>query len=388
MSEEAAGQPSAAAGEENREDEENRELAAHPAGGPAAGGPAGDDPGDPALGTPGPGRLLPAGLFSGGLFSGGLFSGGLLSGGLRSAGLLSEESQPGGQAPGGPAPDLPAPTGAAPAETEPAETEPAETEPGEPELDEPGLRAALEAILLVVDEPVADSVLAKALEQPAERVTATLHALSEEYTAAGRGFDLRRAAGGWRLYTRPEQARYVERFVLDGQQARLSQAALETLAVIAYKQPVTRSRVSAIRGVNCDGVIRTLLTRGLVEEAGTEPETGAYLYRTTNMFLEKLGLDSLDQLPPLAPFLPDDVDALDPDARDLSEARSQARDPDSAEPAGTDSAGTESAGTGSAGTDSADAGSAGTSDPPEAGGLSDPDAPPPSARSEARHATG
>jgi segregation and condensation protein B len=170
------------------------------------------------------------------------------------------------------------------------------------------LRAALEAILLVVDEPVTDVVLAQILDQPTERVAALLEELSAEYTAAGRGFDLRRAAGGWRLYTRPEYAGYVERFVLDGQSVRLTQAALETLAVVAYKQPVTRSRISAIRGVNCDGVVRTLVTRGLIEECGTEPDTGAYLYRTTTLFLEKLGLNSVDQLPPLAPFLPDDVE--------------------------------------------------------------------------------
>jgi segregation and condensation protein B len=102
----------------------------------------------------------------------------------------------------------------------------------------------------------------------------------------------------------------VERFVLDGQSVRLTQAALETLAVVAYKQPVTRSRISAIRGVNCDGVMRTLVTRGLIEDCGAEPETGAHLYRTTSLFLEKLGLDSVDQLPPLAPFLPDDVDEI------------------------------------------------------------------------------
>src|SRR5690606_10655184 len=148
-------------------------------------------------------------------------SGGLLSGGLLWGGLLPGEPEPGERASGDPAP---AETESA--ETEPAETEPAETEPSDAGLDEPGLRAALEAILLVVDEPVADEVLAKALEQPTARVTAALYALSEEYTAAGRGFDLRRAAGGWRLYTRAEQAQYVERFVLDGQQARLSQAAL------------------------------------------------------------------------------------------------------------------------------------------------------------------
>ncbi|XLD86692.1 SMC-Scp complex subunit ScpB [Polymorphospora sp. A560] len=184
----------------------------------------------------------------------------------------------------------------------------------EPELpaltDDAELRGALEAILLVVDQPVADVVLAQVLEQPTARVTATLERISADYTAAGHGFELRRAAGGWRLYTRPEYAAYVERFVLDGQSVRLTQAALETLAVVAYKQPVTRSRISAIRGVNCDGVLRTLVTRGLVEECGTESETGAFLYRTTVLFLEKLGLDTVDQLPPLAPFLPDDVEEI------------------------------------------------------------------------------
>jgi segregation and condensation protein B len=177
-------------------------------------------------------------------------------------------------------------------------------------IDDAELRAALEAILLVVDEPVAEMQLAQILEEPTERVAAMLEDISARYTAAGHGFDLRRAAGGWRLYTRPEYAAYVERFVLDGQSVRLTQAALETLAVVAYKQPVTRSRISAIRGVNCDGVMRTLATRGLIEECGTESETGAFLYRTTGLFLEKLGLNSVDQLPPLAPFLPDDVEEV------------------------------------------------------------------------------
>ncbi|MEU2665950.1 SMC-Scp complex subunit ScpB [Micromonospora sp. NPDC007220] len=179
-----------------------------------------------------------------------------------------------------------------------------------PELDDAELRGALEAILLVVDEPVSELVLAQVLEQPAERIGPVLDEIAAGYTAAGHGFELRRAAGGWRLYTRPEYATYVERFVLDGQSVRLTQAALETLAVVAYKQPVTRSRISAIRGVNCDGVIRTLVSRGLVEECGTEPDSGAFLYRTTTMFLEKLGLNSVDDLPPLAPFLPDDVEEL------------------------------------------------------------------------------
>jgi segregation and condensation protein B len=172
------------------------------------------------------------------------------------------------------------------------------------------LRGALEAILLVVDEPVGDVALAQVVEQPTDRVTAVLDALAAEYAEDGRGFELRRAAGGWRLYTSERYAPYVERFVLDGQQVRLTQAALETLAVVAYKQPVTRSRISAIRGVNCDGVVRTLVSRGLIEECGTEPDSGAFLYRTTSLFLERLGLDSLEQLPALAPLLPDDVDAI------------------------------------------------------------------------------
>ncbi|MEV6490507.1 SMC-Scp complex subunit ScpB [Actinoplanes sp. NPDC051633] len=203
-------------------------------------------------------------------------------------------------------------------EREPEPESRAERVPGESPLipaqvtpmDDGELRAALEAILLVVDEPVAELQLAQIVEQPPERVGAMLEDISARYTAAGHGFDLRRAAGGWRLYTRPEYAAYVERFVLDGQSVRLTQAALETLAVVAYKQPVTRSRISAIRGVNCDGVMRTLATRGLIEECGTEPESGAHLYRTTGLFLEKLGLDSVDQLPPLAPFLPDDVEEV------------------------------------------------------------------------------
>ncbi|MFF0318837.1 SMC-Scp complex subunit ScpB [Micromonospora sp. NPDC005252] len=179
-----------------------------------------------------------------------------------------------------------------------------------PDLPDAELRGALEAILLVVDEPVSELVLAQVLEQPAERIGPMLDEIAAGYTAAGHGFELRRAAGGWRLYTRPEYATYVERFVLDGQSVRLTQAALETLAVVAYKQPVTRSRISAIRGVNCDGVIRTLVTRGLIEECGAEPDSGAFLYRTTTLFLEKLGLNTVDELPPLAPFLPDDVEEL------------------------------------------------------------------------------
>ncbi|GGK37042.1 hypothetical protein GCM10010124_32120 [Pilimelia terevasa] len=199
---------------------------------------------------------------------------------------------------------------AAPAAASPAAASPGPAVPPPAPLADDVLRGALESILLVVDEPVADDTLAGVLGEPLERIAFALAELSAEYTAAGRGIDVRRVAGGWRLYTRPEYADYVQRFVLDGQQARLSQAALETLAVVAYKQPVTRSRISAIRGVNCDGVTRTLVTRGLIAECGTESDSGAYLYRTTPLFLEKLGLESVEQLPALAPFLPDDVEEI------------------------------------------------------------------------------
>jgi segregation and condensation protein B len=176
---------------------------------------------------------------------------------------------------------------------------------------EPPLRAALEAILLVMDEPVAEVVLAQVLEHPRGKVAAALRDLAAEYTEQGRGFDLREVAGGWRFYTRAECAPVVERFIRDGQEVRLTQAALETLAVVAYRQPVSRSRVSAVRGVNCDGVMRTLVLRGLVDEAGTDPATGAILYRTTGYFLERIGLRELDELPDLAPFLPDNVEDIE-----------------------------------------------------------------------------
>jgi len=174
------------------------------------------------------------------------------------------------------------------------------------------LRPSLEAILMVADEPLDQVALASAVGYPVDEVSAALAALAEEYTQQGRGFELRNVAGGWRFYTREEFAPVVEGFVLDGQQARLTQAALETLAVVAYKQPVSRARVSAIRGVNVDGVMRTLLTRGLVEEAGHDGEHGATLYRTTGYFLERIGVTSLDELPELAPYLPD-MDDLEDD---------------------------------------------------------------------------
>lgn len=167
------------------------------------------------------------------------------------------------------------------------------------------LAPALEALLLVADEPMDEIALATVVGYPVEEVAGALSDLAAEYDAQERGFELRHVGGGWRYYTRAEFAPLLEKYVLDGQQARLTQAALETLAVVAYKQPVSRSRVSAVRGVNVDGVMRTLLTRGLVEEAGTDQHTGAHLYRTTSYFLERIGISSLDELPELAPLLPD-----------------------------------------------------------------------------------
>lgn len=171
-------------------------------------------------------------------------------------------------------------------------------------LGAPSLRAALEALLMVAEEPMTSSTLATLTRTPQETVITTLHDLAQEYAGQERGFDLRELAGGWRFWTRDNCAQVVERFVLDGQHGRLSQAGLETLAVVAYRQPVTRSRISAIRGVNVDGVVRTLVTRGLIEETGHDHETGAHLYQTTNYFLERLGLKSLEELPPIAAHLP------------------------------------------------------------------------------------
>ena len=177
------------------------------------------------------------------------------------------------------------------------------------------LKPALEAVLMIADQPLDHLTLATAVGYPAAEVQSALHELADEYAEQGRGFDLRNVAGGWRYYTREDMAPVVEKFVLDGQQARLTQAALETLAVVAYKQPVSRARVSAIRGVNVDGVMRTLVSRGLVEEAGHDAETTATLYRTTTYFLERIGVTSLEDLPELAPFLPEMGELDDLDAR-------------------------------------------------------------------------
>jgi segregation and condensation protein B len=196
---------------------------------------------------------------------------------------------------------------------EEAEAEEAELEALELDLaDERALRAAIEAVLFVSDTPVPTTSLAAALARPEGEVQDALAALGTELTQRGAGLELRAVAGGYRLYTREQYASAVERFLREGQRSRLTQAALETLAVIAYRQPVTRGRVSAIRGVNVDAVARTLISRGLIAEVGTDPETGAGLYATTDLFLEKLGLAGLDELPSLAALLPD-IDELGDD---------------------------------------------------------------------------
>lgn len=182
-----------------------------------------------------------------------------------------------------------------------------------------GAKAALEAVLMVIDEPATEFGLATALLLPVDRVRSLLAELRAEYdgytgedpapdsasaATTSRGFELRNVAGGWRIFSRSTFAPVVSRFVLEGQTAKLTQASLETLAVIAYRQPVPRARVSAIRGVNVDSVIRTLTQRGLIEEAGTDPEFGAVLYQTTSYFLERMGIGSVAELPKLAPHLP------------------------------------------------------------------------------------
>lgn len=193
---------------------------------------------------------------------------------------------------------------------------------------EPELRAAAEAVLVVSDEPVTEAALAQALDVPEQQAARLMRSLAQEYEAGPvpRGMVLRRVAGGWRLASAARFEEVVERFVVGGATARLSQAALETLAVIAYRQPITRGRVAAVRGVNVDGVVRTLHGRGLIEEAGTEP-SGAVLYRTTDVFLEYLGIGSLDELAPLAPYLPDaaDLGEIDQEAGERAAARSAPR---------------------------------------------------------------
>lgn len=209
----------------------------------------------------------------------------------------------------------------------PAESEAAEPEPdvADPESDlvaagdvdsmpdvtsDEALEAALEALLLIVDSPASEELLAETLGQPKSRILVALRTMAQKFTDRTSGIDLRRVGEGWRFYTRDVYAPFVEKLLLDGQRSKLTRAALESLAVIAYRQPVTRSRVAAVRGVNVDGVIRTLLARGLIEEMGTDPETTGTLYVTTELFLERLGLSSLNDLPAIAPLLPE-VDTID-----------------------------------------------------------------------------
>jgi segregation and condensation protein B len=173
-------------------------------------------------------------------------------------------------------------------------------------------RRDLEAILLVADEPVPATVLAEIVGSRLSEVEELLIELAGEYARDGRGFVLRAIAGGWRLYTHPGARTAVEAFLLAGQQSRLTRAALETLAVIAYRQPVTRFQVAAVRGVNVDGVFRTLASRGLIQEVGNDPGPGqATLYGTTPAFLEQLGLNDLDQLPPIKDYLPEGVELVE-----------------------------------------------------------------------------
>ena len=187
---------------------------------------------------------------------------------------------------------------------------PDESEDLSAELDEDDLGRVLEALLLVVDTPVSAETLASVTEQPVYRVNDQLAKLASELSARQSGIDLREMGGGWRMYTRARFAPYVERLLLDGARSKLTRAALETLAVVAYRQPVTRARVSAVRGVNVDAVIRSLLARGLITEAGTDSDTGATTFATTELFLERLGLSSLAELPDIGPLLPD-IDVID-----------------------------------------------------------------------------
>ena len=181
------------------------------------------------------------------------------------------------------------------------------------ELGAPDLRSALEAILLISEAPVTAMDLAAALGIPEPDVTLALEQLAEAYRGRGSGIEVRRVAGGWRLFTDPACQSAVERFIRDGQNARLTHAALETLAIVAYKQPISRGRIAAIRGVNVDSVVRTLVARGLIEAAGEEMDGQAVPFRTTSYFLERMGLLSLQELPEIADLVPglESLDALD-----------------------------------------------------------------------------
>ncbi len=176
------------------------------------------------------------------------------------------------------------------------------------------IKRALEAIIMVADTPVQTDMLAQLTGMPAERVEAVLVDLGAEYASDERGFQLVRVAGGWRYQSHPDQAPYIEQFVLEGQSAKLSAAALETLAIVAYKQPISRAQIASIRGVGVDSVVRTLEQRGYIGEVARDPGPGqAVMFGTTPEFLMKMGLDSLSQLPSIADFVPgaDVVEALE-----------------------------------------------------------------------------
>lgn len=186
--------------------------------------------------------------------------------------------------------------------------------PGEATPAEAERKRAIEAVLMVAESPVEPAILAQLLEVSPARVSALCEQLGESYRREKRGFVLVKVAGGYRLQSHPDLAPYIERFVLEGQTARLSAAALETLAIVAYKQPVSRSQVASIRGVNSDGVLRTLCQRGYIGEIGHDPGPGqAVLYGTTPTLLERLGLDRIEDLPPLGGFVPppEVMDALE-----------------------------------------------------------------------------
>jgi len=210
--------------------------------------------------------------------------------------------------------------------------------PGADLLDQPEpkspeeITGALEALLLMAEEPVPAATFAAALQVPVDTVSAALQLLRDFYDDTERGFELRHLGGGWRYYTRAEHAEVIGGYVLAGQQSKLSQAALETLAVIAYRQPISRARVSAVRGVNVDGVVRTLLARNLIAESGHDTDSNAVLFVTTDHFLERMGLDSLDELPPLAPHLPE-VSELEAELAELATTPTGTPDsPESPEP--------------------------------------------------------
>lgn len=186
------------------------------------------------------------------------------------------------------------------------------------ERDDAAVSGAVEALLMIAAEPISTTEMAQAVGVPTGRILDTLERLTAFYDETGRGFELREVGGGWRYYTREEHAELIGAYVLEGQRTRLSQAALETLAVIAYHQPISRGRVAAVRGVNVDGVVRTLQARGLIAEAGHDADSGAVVFATTSYFLERMGLSRLDELPPLAPHLPE-VSELEAELSQLSD---------------------------------------------------------------------